>query len=158
MAYTNYDRRSDLRPRAAVQMWENGVARTHETYEDWCDVCWWIDDHTAPDAKFLTPYAQQTFKWYAQRSEVCSWKDVPQDAAGIIEWWHRQQEVYPRLIIRGGLVMHGEDRLLELAEKYDVDYILVDRPVSRRPLLLPRVYPPEFVELEPSYEVYRVER
>lgn len=156
LAYTNYVRRSDLRPRADVQMWEHGPVRTHETYEDWRRVCQWIDRHTASDAKFLTPFAQQTFKWYAQRSEVCSWKDVPQDAKRVVEWSHRQQQVYPPLVKKGGLVMHGEDRLLKLAEKYDVDYILVDRAVSHRPLLLPRVYPPEFSELDPSYELYRV--
>lgn len=166
LAYTNYHHRSDLRPRADVQMWENDPSKTRKTYKDWLRVCRWINAHTAPDARFLTPYAQQTFKWYAGRSEVCSWKDVPQDAKGVVEWWQRQREVYPRLVIRGGLVMHGEDRLKELADKYDVDYILVDRTVSRRPLLLTRVYPPAFNEreteldpgLDPSYEVYRTGR
>jgi len=161
LGYTNYQRNSDLRPRADVQMlpsWENDVVRNRRTYKDWRRACRWINDHTEPNAKFLTPYAQQTFKWYAQRSEVCSWKDVPQDSAGVVEWRHRQQEVHPRLVIRGGLVMHGEDRLLELADKYDVDYILVDRTVSRRALLLPRIYPPSFGKLDPSYEVYRVPR
>jgi len=158
LVYTNYARRSDLRPRADVQMWEDHESRTYETYEDWRHVCRWIDANTASDAKFLTPYAQQTFKWYAQRSEVCSRKDIPQDAARVVEWRHRCEEVYPPLVKKGGLVMHGERRLLELAEKYDVDYILVDCIVSHRPLLLPRVYPPGFGELEPSYEVYRVRR
>lgn len=157
LVYTNYDRRSDLRPRADVQMWEHDPAKNHRTFEDWRRVCRWINANSASDARFLTPYSQQTFKWYAQRSEVCTWKDVPQDAARVVEWRQRQREVYPRLVIRSGLVMHGERRLLELAEKYDVDYILVDRTVSHRPLLLPRVYPTGFAELDPSYEVYQVD-
>jgi len=160
LAYTNFERRSDLRPGADVQMWENDASKNRGTYEDWRRVCRWISDNTAPDARFITPYAQQTFKWYAERSEVCSRKDVPQDAARVVEWWRRHEELYPPLVKRSGLVMHGERKLVDLAKKYDVDYILVDRTVSRRRLfasLLSRVYSAGGSEVEPSYEVYRVE-
>jgi hypothetical protein len=101
---------------------------------------------------------QQTFKWYAGRSEVGSWKDVPQNAAAVVQWWHRMRDLYPRSVVRGGLVSLGEERLRELGDKYDADYVVVDRHRSPRPLLLPRVYPRRFTTDTPAYEVYRLPR
>jgi hypothetical protein len=66
-----------------------------EQFECWREVCRWVADNTPPDAKFLTPRRQQTFKWYAQRAEVVSWKDVPQDAAGIVGWKQTLSEIFP---------------------------------------------------------------
>ena len=99
---------------------------------------------------------QQTFKWYAERREVCCWKDVPQDAAELVQWWQRQRDLYPRRVVFGGLAAHGEQGLQELAGKYHADYVVVDRCVSPRPLLLPRLYPPGFSAATSAYEVYRV--
>ena len=126
--------------------------------EGWREACAWIAENTPPEARFITPRTQQTFKWYAGRSEVCSWKDVPQNAESVVQWWQRQHEVYPRRIIRGGLAAHGEQRLEELARKYDAQYIMIDRHTSPRSLLLPRVYPTGFEMARPTYEIYRVPR
>ena len=62
--------------------------------EAWRDACRWFRDQTPPDIMVLTPVRQQTFKWYAQRPTVVSWKDVPQNAASIVEWWERRRAVY----------------------------------------------------------------
>ena len=56
---------------------------------NWVKTCDWIRDNTPPDALFVTPLNQQTFKWYAQRSEVASRKDMPQDAKSILPWLER---------------------------------------------------------------------
>ena len=54
------------------------------------DACHWIERNTPRDALFLTPRSKSVgFKWYAQRAEYVTWKDCPQDAAGIIEWKER---------------------------------------------------------------------
>jgi hypothetical protein len=158
---TNYVRRCDLRPGADRQLlpaWEDAPHRTRRTFEDWRHVCDWIARHTPPDACFITPRMQQTFKWYAGRSEVCSWKDVPQDAASVVAWWERHLEIYPRRVVVGGLVAHGEDRLRALADKYGADYVVLDRYAGPRRLLYPRVYPPGFETTSSSYEVYRIPR
>jgi len=160
LAWTNYQRRSDMRPMADVQVlpaWENDPAATRRTYDDWRQACRWIAENTPPDACFITPKMQQTFKWYAERSEVCCWKDVPQDAVKLIEWWQRQRELYPRKVAIGGLAVHGEQALRELAKKYGADYVVLDRCVSSRPLLLRRVYPPVFSKAASAYEVYSVD-
>jgi len=161
LALTNYQRRGDLRPGADVQMlpaWPDDPARTRRTYDDWRRTCQWIAEHTPPDACFITPRRQQTFKWYAERSEVCCWKDVPQDAAELVQWWQRQKDLYPRRVVFGGLAAHGEQKLHELAGTYNADYVVLDRCLSPRPLLLPRLYPPGFSTATSAYEVYQLPR
>lgn len=154
LAVSNFARRFDLRPGADIQSLPSGEwdpAEVRRAHADWLRVCRWIAQHTDRDAGFLTPRHQQTFKWYAERREVCCWKDVPQDAAALVEWWRRQEAVYVR-----GLAAHGEQHLLELARKYGVQYIVIDRQSGPRRLDLPRVYPSVFETTTPTYEVYRV--
>ena len=110
--------------------------------------------HGLVDARFITPRMQQTFKWYAGRSEVCAWKDIPQDAAGLVAWWDLFRELYPRAVNRAGLAIHGEPRLQELAAEHGATYVVIDRTKSRRQLLLPRVYPTDVLQVS-NYEVYR---
>ena len=80
-----------------------------------------------------------------------------QDAVKLIEWWQRQRKLYPRKVAIGGLAVHGEQALRELAKKYGADYVVLDRCVSSRPLLLRRVYPPVFSKAASVYEVYSVD-
>ncbi len=61
---------------------------------DWREMCQWAAHETPPDAVFLTPRLAQTFRWYAGRGEVVSRKDIPQDAASIVEWWRRMQRIH----------------------------------------------------------------
>jgi hypothetical protein len=126
-------------------------------FEYWVDANEWIRQNTPEDARFLTPRRQQTFKWYAHRPEVANWKDVPQDAATLVEWRQAIHEIYPPGRGRFDLAAHSEAELLQLAEKYDADYVLLDRLRSVRPLSWRRVYP-AFDEQNPAYEVYRVPR
>lgn len=159
LALTNYQRRGDLRPGSDVQMlpaWPDDPARTRRTYEDWRRTCQWIAEHTPRDACFITPKMQQSFKWYAERSEVCCWKDVPQDATELVEWWQRQKDLYPRRVVYGGLAAHGEQKLQELGRKYNAQYVVVDRCFSPRRLSLPRLYPPGFSSATTAYEVYQL--
>lgn len=121
----------------------------------WQAICRWIATETEPDATFITPRFQQTFKWYAGRGEVVNWKDTPQDAEGIVQWRRRMEEVYPYEVVMNGLVAHGEEGLVRLANKYGARYILLGRMPSTRPLSLERAYPPVWDPKSP-YEVYRV--
>ena len=98
---------------------------------------------TPADALFLTPREQQTFKWYAGRAEIVSWKDVPQDARGLIEWKQRLEEIYPRdqAHQQRDLAAFSDAELLQLARKYRATYIVIDRTRSGRRIGLPKVYP-----------------
>ncbi len=56
--------------------------------------CEWVVDSgkIPPGARFLTPRMAQTFKWYTGHSEVATWKDIPQDAQELVQWWARLQD------------------------------------------------------------------
>ncbi len=55
----------------------------------WVDVCRWIKDHTLPGALVQAPVHNQNFKWFAERAEYVSYKDVPQDNASLVKWNNR---------------------------------------------------------------------
>lgn len=95
---------------------------------DWIDVCVWIRNQTPDDARLITPKAQSTFKWYAQRSEVVSWKDVPQDATGLVAWKKRFDDVYGADTFRFGLAtVDAERRLLDLGRRYQARFVVIER-------------------------------
>jgi hypothetical protein len=124
---------------------------------DWQAACAWIAENTPPDAKFMTPRGQQTFKWYAGRAEVATWKDVPQDAQGLVAWKEVLSELHPRDREHRlhGLAAFSDDVLIALAHKHGATHIVIDRTRANRPIALPRVYP-LFREENPSFDVYRV--
>jgi hypothetical protein len=122
-------------------------------YRAWVEVCDWIEEHTPPDALFLTPRLNLTFKWRTGRPEVANRKDIPQDARGIIEWHRRVKDIY--YTEYGGLLQPldsigtlGTDRVRALAIKYGADFVLMDRGQL---LALPVVFRNE------EYIVYRID-
>ncbi|WP_158265215.1 DUF6798 domain-containing protein [Blastopirellula marina] len=129
----------------------------------WEAVGVWIEANTPEDAIFLTPRLQSTFKWYAQRAEVVTTKDVPQDDLNLLEWIQRRGAVQWRSYNnRQTLSLAGltEKNVLDLAEKYGVRYVVVDQVLARGDGVpvewsFPRIYP-ERSEESASYEVYEV--
>ena len=81
---------------------------------------------------FIVPRIAYTFKWYAGRGEVVNWKESPQDAANLVEWWQRIQNIYgsgnppPQDRYCNSLADAGADKLRQLAEKYHADYIVTE--------------------------------
>ncbi len=156
-----YERMADLRPLGVkqsnpVEADQRELAR--QQYDDWRGVCAWVQENTEPTTRFFTPRLQQTFKWNAGRSEVVSRKDIPQDAASIVEWWRRRGEVFPMWPgphDERETWMLPEWRIAELGQKYGASFIVVDRRRGARPLSFPRVYPNRF-ERNDSYVVYRL--
>ena len=123
----------------------------------WQDACRWMSEHTPADARFLTPRRQQTFAWYAGRSHVAGWKDIPQDARSIIAWRQALNDLYPgeESHWREDLAAFTDAELVALARKYNCQYIVIDRTRSSRRIELPSVYP-LFREENPAFEVFRV--
>ena len=87
----------------------------------------------------------------------CRWKDVPQDARGLVEWKQRMDEVYPREHTHHlhDLAAFTDAELLGLARKYGAQFVVIDRTRARRPIGLPRIYP-LLREDNDSFDVYRV--
>lgn len=121
-------------------------------YDDWLAACAWVAANTPPDAIVLTPRMQQTFKWHAGRAEVATYKDMPQDAAAVVAWWRRLEDVHATGNEVGpkwyrSLAWQGDERVLRLARKYEATYVLTR---ARPELALPRVYQNN------TYAVYQI--
>jgi hypothetical protein len=103
---------------------DRGVANL----EDWQAVCRWSARETPADALFLVPRMSHTFRWYSGRAEVVTRKDIPPDAAGIVEWWRRLTEIYPEDHTQprnyASLAELGAERLQALGEEYGADYVV----------------------------------
>ncbi len=132
--------------------WQGHIASPQQL-QDWQAACRWVQEHLPADACLLTPMDHQTFKWYAERSEVVTWKDIPQDAEGIVQWQTRRNDVQQL----AGLAQFGSQavfsqRLQKLGREYGFSYWLVR---SRRP------WPTAGLLLKhrnPSYAVYQLPR
>jgi hypothetical protein len=122
-----------------------------EHLDDWRKTCAWIADNTPADAVFLTPRLAQTFHWYAQRAEVVSRKNCPQDAAGIVEWWRRLQRIYRGPTHWANSVNElGTQHVLEVGQLYRADFaVTLDDPSLDLPVVGP---------LGSRYVVYRLPR
>lgn len=81
----------------SLARWKTNVPpaiKKMEDSDDWRDACTWIRENTPADAIFLVDRHAQSFKWYAHRGDVANWKDIPQDAEGIVQWYARCQQLY----------------------------------------------------------------
>ncbi len=120
-------------------------------YPDWRDACEWIAANTPPEARFLTPRTAQTFKWYAGRSEVATWKDLPQDAESIVAWRQRLEDLHGTGDSAepwyDSLAEAPPSRLRDVAQRYDAQYLLTE---SEPPLDLKCIYQND------SYAVYEI--
>lgn len=105
---------------------------------DWKEICRWIENSDIPkDAKFLTPKDFATFKWYAKRPTVGTWKDVPQDAVSLIEWYDTMKVFYLTLDEAGNpswkepvqavLKARSKNEIKYLCETYEVEYLVSHR-------------------------------
>jgi hypothetical protein len=136
------------------------VARL-ERYHDWQDACDWISRHAPADAVFLVPRAGHSFKWYASRADVANYKDVPQDAASVVEWRARLAALFPVVEgvsgepkTLGSPEQLGTRRVRELAKQYGATHVIAR---TYPPLDLQVVYPRESAPYS-YYTVYELRR
>ena len=91
----------------------------------WQNVCGWVNQNLPHQTQFLTP-GIQTFKWYAHRPEIVSWKDVPQDAENIVEWSDRVRAV--RQWNASATAADSAARLEQLHAAYQFDFVITGWP------------------------------
>ncbi len=126
-----------------------------QVLSDWIAVCDWVREALPPDELLLTPRNQQTFKWYSERAEVVNWKDVPQDAASLIEWRSRFYEIFPLRLGTVRTTVRYPD-LLKFKQQYNVRFMIVDHRYLAGSVPLVRVYPLEPLQQNQTYSVYRL--
>ncbi len=125
------------------QPWPPATAKVDDL-ASWRQACQWVRDQAPPDAVCLVPRDAQSFKWYAERADVVNWKDVPQDAAGVVEWRRRLRDVFPVVKTADGQRILGSPEqwparhVREAANRYGARYVIAR---SSPPLPLPRVFP-----------------
>ena len=120
----------------------------------WQDACDWAQQNSPVDALFLVPRGSQSLSWHASRRSLVTWKDVPQDASSLIEWFAKYQDVFlyedefGEIVPYDSLAVQGTQRIRYLADKYKIDFVIT------------REYPPlEFPEVYGNawYTIYRVQ-
>ena len=57
---------------------------------DWIATLDWIEGATPTESLLWTPDEDWAVKWFSERPEYVNFKDCPQDAAGIVEWYRRR--------------------------------------------------------------------
>jgi hypothetical protein len=132
------------------------AAEQQQAFRDWLAVCNWARGATPADEIFLTPRHQQTFKWYAHRAEVVNWKDVPQDAASLKEWFHRFEDVFPARLGTVRVTIRYAD-LRRYRTQYGARFMIVDRRITGPNLPLVQLYPIAG-EANKTYAVYELPR
>ncbi len=110
--------------------------------EDWVDVCRWARENTPQDTVFLGPRSGQSFHWRAGRADVANWKDIPQDAAGIVEWRKMCRDLFEGVDEDGNwytfysLASQGTAKVADNAHRYGADFVLTERyPVLQLPVV-----------------------
>jgi hypothetical protein len=104
--------------------------------ESWVDICRWIDGHLPPDAVLLTPSSPVSFKWYASRASYVTFKDCPQDPAGLLEW-ERRRGVYKAWASENySDKRYVREELRELRIVTSAGYLLTSRlgPIESEPI------------------------
>jgi len=128
-------------------------------YEAWRDVCHWISDpqNTPEDAVFLVPRGCESFKWYAKRANVSTWKEMPQDSESLVLWFQTMNDCYsvkhsenppPNSGLAMQIQSNTPEELAELQKKYGFSFILAE---SEPRLALPVVYETKY------YILYRAD-
>jgi hypothetical protein len=109
---------------------------SREDRADWQDVCAWIDQHLPADALVLAPTNCWTLKWYAHRAEYVSFKDCPQDAAGIVEWNRRLNFLQKWFETNYADEFYSAEELKELRRLTGISHLTTDRlgPLELEPL------------------------
>jgi hypothetical protein len=104
------------------------AARKLKHFPSYLQACAWAQQQTPTDALFLVPQRAYTFKWYAGRSDLVTWKDIPQNAPDVVAWYQRFLDIYPPdrgvTPLERSLAGRGTTALVALTRQYHVDYLL----------------------------------
>ncbi|MDR0520660.1 MAG: hypothetical protein LBH00_02275 [Planctomycetaceae bacterium] len=154
---------ADLRTYSGHCRSEPAAVNGRRATEEWREMCGWVKEHTPKDAKFWVPRDGGTFKWHARRSDVCTWKNVPQDAASIAAWYSALRELYTYKapddtemvdrLLTTLIVSKPDETIEEWQQRYGFDYV-----ICAVTWVMPQ--PPRFqlIYANKAYCVYKIKR
>jgi len=152
--------RADLQ--VDVAPYYEAAAGEYGQIDQWHEITKSIRQRTPADAVFMTPPLQYTFKWNAHRAEVVNFKDIPQNAAGIVKWRRRFLDLYTyageELPVIVSLVHLSDAEIRRLARKYNATHMVID--LWRSPVhwgWSPDPFDFELLLYNERYAVYRVD-
>jgi len=101
---------------------------------EWQDMCQWVKENTPKTAKFWIPRDEYTFHWHAQRAALGTRKNIPQDAAAIVEWRKSMDDLFRYKNAEGATMTDRlltsllnnktDEQIVELRQHYGFDYII----------------------------------
>lgn len=102
----------------------------------WLDICHWIDTNLPADALVQSPPNGWAFKWFARRAEYVSFKDCPQNAAGIVEWNRRLNFLHRWYEDKYADALYSATELRQLRDDTKMTHLLTDRlgPLELEPI------------------------
>ena len=108
----------------------------------WNEACQWIASHLPETALVQTPHSNHDFKWRSGRAEYVSFKDCPQDAAGIVEWNRRLVLLTNWYQSHYADGLYSASELAELRQREGITHVLTDRlgPMEVAPVYQNRVF------------------
>ncbi|MDR1382776.1 MAG: hypothetical protein LBJ67_02850 [Planctomycetaceae bacterium] len=128
----------------------------------WRNMCDWIAKNTEEDAIFLIPRNSESFRWYANRTNVAVWKEMPQDAKSMVTWSEAIQDCYTSPNLPASLERYSlayvlkysktPEEIGELQTKYGFSYILTELDPRISILDFPIAYQNE------RYILYRLDK
>jgi hypothetical protein len=114
------------------------------------ELCAWARQNTPPDAVFLVPPDEQSFRLHARRAIVVNFKNVPQLSGELVEWRDRLEAVLDLADVRTLAGPPGDrrtfdetlsaireayaglsaDHLSDAARRYGARYVVTVRPLN----------------------------
>lgn len=91
--------------------------------QTWLELCQFVRENTEKTDVFVVPYTTRTFRWFTGRPEVGVWKDVPQDAQGLMDWWQRMQDQFYGFDPSKPVQAYGRTASFTLLPKQKFEYL-----------------------------------
>lgn len=103
---------------------------------DWIAALTWVAAETPRECLLWTPDEDWAVKWFAERPEYVNFKDCPQDAAGIVEWYERRVRLAEWKRDAGSDGLFTAPELAEIGERTGITHVVLSRmgPIEPEPV------------------------
>jgi hypothetical protein len=119
-------------------LFDFGVTRYAEQSSSWVNICRWIKTNGPRDAIYLTPPGVNGFTSLADRSNIGDFKNNPDGALYLTEWFERLRDLAGgklpegrgfdnRQLLNRAYAALSAEQLVEIGKKYGAEYAVLPR-------------------------------